>query len=177
MKFACACGSVIRDQTDYLPYKGYRISDQDIYDAADISDQGSADWWPNLTRSMYQCHSCGRLWIDDHNDELKSFMPEQPAERFLASIHGEKWKRVLRGSWTDEPVAATLPRGFVSWSHLGDDDQATFDDWSSLEAVYRSKFEELRSAGTIRDAMLTKNGHRIHLWQSETKQGEGDGAE
>ena len=173
MKFACTCGHVIRDQTDYLPYAGYLIADQDVYDATEMSDRGSGDWWPTLTRSMYQCDSCGRLWIDDHNRQLKSFMPEQPATNFLSSIHGGKWKRVLRGSWTDDPAEASLPRGFVSWTHLERGDQKTFDDWESLEAFYRLKFEELKGAGILRDAMLTKNGDRIHYWelnpQSTTK--------
>ncbi len=31
MKFLCTCGSVVFDNTDLLPYKGYVISDQDWF--------------------------------------------------------------------------------------------------------------------------------------------------
>ena len=56
MKFLCECGHVIRDQTDYLPYKGWVMRDkldEAFYDAAtqSIADflnacvQGTRDEW------------------------------------------------------------------------------------------------------------------------------------
>ena len=165
MKFACACGEIIRDQTDYLSYAAYLIADQDIYDATEMSDRGSGDWWPSLTRKMYQCSSCGRLWIEDHEGRaLKCFVPEEPVEQFLSSIHGNQWKRVLRGSWTDKPIAATFPRGFLSWNHLSEEDRQTFNDWETLERAYQKRFEELKRDGILRDALLVKNGATVHSW-------------
>jgi len=178
MKFACTCGNTIRDQTDYLRYAGHLIADQDVFEAAEMSDRGLGDWWPSLTRRMYQCESCGRLWIDDQSGKLKSFVPEQSAEHFLSSIHGRKWKRILRGSWTDERTLKGVPRGFLSWEHLSDEDQATFDDWESLETVYRKQFESLKKQGILRDALLKKNGAIIHQWEltlDQNQPGEQDG--
>src|SRR6476659_685374 len=54
MKFRCECGTVIRDQTDPLPYKAHFIADQDYNDlielletelarVADIVEQGSRE--------------------------------------------------------------------------------------------------------------------------------------
>ncbi|MEK7953476.1 hypothetical protein [Luteolibacter soli] len=164
MKFACACGNLIPDQTDYLSYAAHLIADQDLYDATAMSERGSSDWWPSLTRKLYQCDSCGRLWIEDRGRELRAFVPEEPAPHFLSSIHGDQWKRILRGEWRDERVIATLPRGFLGWAHLSEEDHATFDDWGLLERAYYDRFEELKKRGILRDAMLTKNGETVHSW-------------
>ncbi len=175
MKFACTCGNVIPDQRDYLPYAAHLIADQDICDATEMSDRGSGDWWPSLTRKLYQCNSCGRLWIEDHERELRSFTPEQPTPHVLSSIHGSQWKRVLRGLWTDKPVMATLPRGFLNWTHLSEADRATFDDWKLLERAYYDRFEDLKRQGILRDALLTRNGEIVHSWDSAgDSQGKGE---
>jgi hypothetical protein len=29
MKITCICGNVLRDQTDYIPYKAHLVADQD----------------------------------------------------------------------------------------------------------------------------------------------------
>jgi hypothetical protein len=114
---------------------------------------------------MYQCSSCGRLWIEDQSrKQLKAFVPEEPAPHFLSSIYGQAWKRVLRGFWTDEGVLASSPRGFLSWTHLSAEDRATFDDWDLLQNAYHQRFEELKGQGILRDALLKKNGDTIHFW-------------
>jgi hypothetical protein len=169
MKFACSCGHVISDGTDYLRYKAYLISDQDIYDALEMSDRGSGDWWPTLTRTMYDCEKCGRVWIYDHAGLLQSFLPESRSPHFLSSIAGIKWKRILRGSWTDKPILRTLPRGFLSWTHLDDADRRTFEEWAELESEYFKVFESLRSEDLLRDSLLKRNGEVIHAWPEAEK--------
>ena len=165
MKFTCGCGNVIRDQTDYLPYAAHLIADQDIYDATAISERGESNWWPSLTRKLYQCGSCGRLWIEDHERKLRCFVPEEPAPHLLSSIHGNKWKRVLRGWWEDRPATSASPHGVLTWEHLSNEDHATFKEWKLLEQAYRERFEELKKQGILRDALLTKNGEAIHSWE------------
>jgi hypothetical protein len=188
MKFACTCGNTIRDQTDYLPYKAHFISDQDGFDVSDaicqiVSDAAAGRMTVEnaqtavcrthiaALRLMYQCNSCGRLWIQSHDkQELRGFAAEQPAPQLLSSIHGSRWKRVLRGSWTDEPRFSTLMTGpacgilETRWSEA---ESATFDDWESLKRAYYSRFENLKRQGALRDALLTRNGETIHSWDSK----------
>jgi hypothetical protein len=68
------------------------------------------------------------------------------------------------GSWTDKPIAATFPRGFLTWTHLSEADRGTFNDWDLLEQEYYMRFEELKRQDILRDARLTKNGETIHSW-------------
>lgn len=171
MKLACACGFVIADNTDYLPYVGHLIADQDIQDVYEMPSPGG--FRHLLTRKMYQCRSCGRLWIEGQGKgQMKAFVPEQPAPDILSSIHGQSWKRVLRGSWTDEALLGGLPRGFLTWTHLSEGDRATFDDWDLLQQAYFERLEELRRQGILRDALLMKNGQAIHSWSSSPKANE-----
>ncbi|WP_157380588.1 hypothetical protein [Burkholderia ubonensis] len=57
MNFACVCGTVIYDQTDFLANKAYLIADQDWEDFADAShSRGYVDH--SYARACYQCPSC-----------------------------------------------------------------------------------------------------------------------
>jgi hypothetical protein len=124
---------------------------------------------------MYQCSACGRLWIEDQSrKQLKAFVPEGPAPQFLSSIYQQNWKRVLRGSWEDKPICATLPRGYLDWTHLSEKDRATFDDWDALEKAYHQQLEELRRQGLLRDALLKKNGEQVHHWSCDISEIPGD---
>ena len=93
MKIDCSCGASIVDQTDYLPHKGHLIPDQEwfaVFDAidADIIDalasgrlsrsdayQLAREIIRRASRLMYQCRSCGRLFIDDTERDLQSYVP------------------------------------------------------------------------------------------------------
>lgn len=88
------CGAVIVDQTDFLPYKGYLIPDQtaeDTYEAlkTEVVDKLAAGQitkeeahtqvhvvMDRFIRMVYECRNCGRLFIDDRNHELQSYVPE-----------------------------------------------------------------------------------------------------
>jgi len=45
---------------------------------------------------------------------------------------------------------------------------ATFDDWSERERAYQLTLESRRSEGTLRDAMLRKNGEMLHEWHPDS---------
>ncbi len=105
MKIVCSCGASIVDQTDYLPHKGHLIPDQEwfaVFDAldADIIDALASGRLPRpdayrlareiirqASRLMYQCRSCGRLFIDDMQHELQTYVPaaEETSREILRS--------------------------------------------------------------------------------------------
>lgn len=167
MQFACACGNIIRDQTDYQPHKAHLISDQDLFDALEISDTGSRDWFPSLTHALYECRRCGRIWLEGDGHALIAFIPETQSGPVLAPAAGSRWKAPLRAHWQDNPVVPGAPPGVLCCA-LGNQEQtATFEDWSELERAYRQALASRRAAGTLRDAMLTKNGAVLHAWSSD----------
>jgi hypothetical protein len=93
MKIGCHCGELIIDQTDDLPHKGHLIPDQEwlaVWDAIDdkiidplAAGQIEKEAAYRLTRHilgraarlMYQCRSCGRLYIDDLEGNLHCYAP------------------------------------------------------------------------------------------------------
>jgi hypothetical protein len=93
MKIGCSCGASIVDQTDYLPHKGHLIPDQEWFAAFDAIDDNIIDALASgrlaqsdayrlareiirrASRLMYQCRSCGRLFIDDTQRNLQSYVP------------------------------------------------------------------------------------------------------
>jgi len=94
VKFDCHCGAAIVDQTDDLPHKAHLIPDQAwfaTYDAIDAEViEPAADGRLSkeaahqharriLNRSaklVWQCRACGRLYVDDTEGRLRSFVPE-----------------------------------------------------------------------------------------------------
>jgi hypothetical protein len=103
MKIGCHCGATVFDQTDDLPQKAHLIPDQAwnaIHDAIDdevidpVAD-GSLEREAAYhrarriiggpSRRMWQCVTCGRLYIDDHNYQLRCFVPagEEPDRAIL----------------------------------------------------------------------------------------------
>jgi hypothetical protein len=164
VKFTCNCGAVISDQTDYLPYKAHVLSDQDAFDAADISETGSAAWFGTLTRHLYECNACGRLWLEDANRALLAYVPEGRQGRAIAPALADLWKAPLRASWNDKPIVAGAPRGTLHYARGPQEVVATFDNWLQLEATYHGVLEARRDEGTLRDALLSCNGEIIHSW-------------
>lgn len=170
MKFKCPCGHVIGDQTDFLPYKGYLIADQDwedLFEAVDApaTETPRHDWWPSLFRTVYQCAECQRLFIEDRDFDLVCFEPqsEENTEHFLGSIAGPKWKRVLVGRWYDVPVVKTAPKGVIDYSHF-ETEQELHNEWDAMEKAYYECFERLKREKILRFALLRKNGDLLHDW-------------
>ena len=105
MKIGCYCGATIYDQSDSLPHKGHFIPDQKWLAAYDAIDEDVID--PLLdgslereaayiksrgiisgsSRLIYQCRSCGRLYVEDGNRQLHCYVPAS----------SETAKEILRG--------------------------------------------------------------------------------
>ena len=94
MKIPCACGRLIPDISDSLPYKAHFISDQVWFELLDAMDEAIERSGPtaeakeaasmnlrtligDLSRCAWQCTNCGRLYLDDHQYNLKVFVPEK----------------------------------------------------------------------------------------------------
>lgn len=163
MKFSCTCGYVTSDQTDYLPYKGYLLADQDINDVLD-SPEGVSNSFGRAARIAYECVRCGRLFIEDQSGVLMAFVPETRKEHFLSSIHGSQWKAPLRAIWSDVPVMHGFSKGFLECDRGAEPHHRTFSDRNELERAYYEMLDLRRSEGTLRDALLRRNGAIIHQW-------------
>jgi hypothetical protein len=100
VKIGCYCGAVIVDQTDDLPQKAHLIPDQKwfaIYDAIDdevidpvadgqLTKKAAYHHARGIigrnARLMWQCETCGRLYIDGLDGQLRCFIPEgEPVDR------------------------------------------------------------------------------------------------
>lgn len=95
MKIGCQCGATIFDQTDDLPHKAHLIPDQEWFAKFDALDDKVIDplvrgeLTPQAAymlarailceaaRLMWQCATCGRLYIDDRANELQSYLPAE----------------------------------------------------------------------------------------------------
>ena len=93
MKIKCYCGSLIIDVADNLPWKGYLTPDQgwfSIFDAInklidavangrmekEAAYHRASSIIIRSSRHMWQCPTCGRLYIDGSDGQLRCFMPE-----------------------------------------------------------------------------------------------------
>lgn len=92
MKINCTCGNIIVDQTDYLKNKGYLISDtqwfdfwNDIDNAIEKSGESKKEKEEacmqlrnqNIFKNLWECTSCGKLYIDDKNGNLISYTSDK----------------------------------------------------------------------------------------------------
>jgi len=169
MKFRCACGEIIVDNTDSLSYKAYFIADQDWEDAFRPEEETSDEPEDRLlgwSRSAWQCRACGSLYIDDDNGLAHRFRPAtaDTPRNILSSIHGERWKRPLRGSWRSDRTKS--PPGQLWWGAGDDSGFEEFDEWAALERRYYTVFERLLGKGALRDAFLRHEDRYLHRWPS-----------
>lgn len=86
MKIKCTCGSIIPDNTDYLPHKAYIIGDKDWFDYHDRIDDAitSADddkekimsevHRAEPSRLAWECNSCGRLYLNNAEGLLVEYV-------------------------------------------------------------------------------------------------------
>ncbi len=194
MKIGCVCGGTIFDQSDMLPDKAHFIADQDHEDFTDdverLADQLSASAGDpvalelfkrhfhralgSYTRTMYQCGSCARLYVDDTDGVLCAFLPagptgeagRTPGARLLGSSKAESWKTPLLGRW-----AAWLspPVGDLFWGRSGSRPGGfeQFIDRDALERRYFEVFEQLTREGRLRYARLHERDHTIHKWPAD----------
>ena len=113
MKIHCDCGAWVIDSTDDLPHKAHLFPDQGYYNMVDAIDDVVIDQLAEGTidrdtaymrlrelvsggRLVWQCSSCGQLFVDDPTHTIRSFAPvdEPPAREVL--------RRTVR---RDEPPA------------------------------------------------------------------------
>ena len=105
MKISCRCGAVLVDGTDDLPHKAHLIPDQDwtrTLDALDATIERAAQARidantacmqarKDLTeprRILWQCRTCGRLYIEGRDRQLHGFAPESASvDRELFRTH------------------------------------------------------------------------------------------
>lgn len=174
----CQCGYIIHDSSDFLSYKGSIMADQDESDYFDRVEEIIKSDNPNknslmcdflrelgyMTKTIYQCSQCGRLYIEDNN-EFFCFRPENHTNNnVLKSVHGEKWKGFLHAEWRDNKPEWAEYKGYVSADVNYPCESIDSDDRQEIIDGYYGLFEKLRQADVIRYALLKINGKRIHDW-------------
>ena len=182
MKIGCPCGNVLRDQTDYLPYKAYFVADQDYEDlltgieqklagiftqtpgtpvtAGQTEALGRVLWTAMAAykRAMYQCRNCGRLCLDDPDDprELQWFEPEEGEEwkLVLASVRGEGSKVWRRNLVGHWDATASLGQLWYDPPAGEKGGFEQFDDRAALEKRYYELFEAMKAGAHLVGARL-----------------------
>ena len=170
MKIRCVCGGLIVDQTDFQRNKAYLIADQDWFDvldeAADAADEEGREadggLLLELSREMWQCRDCGRLYIDDRTGTLHRFEPAETTvpRDLLASSRGARWRGNLRGRWQEQAKSGEL------WWQCGDDDSGweQFTSGEELERRYQEEFRRLLDLDILRSSFLRVDGEMAHQW-------------
>ena len=110
MWFECKCGQRIKDISDAHSYKAHYISDKDWFpfwgaiddsienSGASVKEKEAACMklrMEKVDRTMYQCFECGRLYLNDENNQLISFLPEDKSvsltPHFLPYVERRNW--------------------------------------------------------------------------------------
>jgi ribosomal protein L37AE/L43A len=111
MKLPCPCGHEIYDGPDQNPNIGHLIPDQDWFRLLDTIDAAIEGHHPtakdkeaacmsvrcligDISRRIWQCSECGRLWINDRERQQQGFTPVT-----------EAGKKILRGHKAGQPDA------------------------------------------------------------------------
>ena len=74
MKINCPCGYRIPDITDKLSSKARYVTDRSWFEYMEKETHGMISDFKH--RFMWQCYQCGRLAIDDAENEIHFFKPE-----------------------------------------------------------------------------------------------------
>ncbi|HNV71044.1 MAG TPA: hypothetical protein PKO06_15180 [Candidatus Ozemobacteraceae bacterium] len=111
MKIKCECGMLIHDTGCESPHVGAVISSADVAFLLDRLDECVENaeptpaareracmnlraLWSRVSRKVYQCPRCSRLFIDDEQRELRTFIPERfgtPCD-LLRPKNSEPWQ-------------------------------------------------------------------------------------
>ena len=75
MKLRWACGNLIADNTDYLPYKAFVIADEDWEDFVESALRPNGPDW-RLKQIIFQCSKCGRIHFEKEAGKGYFFVPE-----------------------------------------------------------------------------------------------------
>lgn len=192
MNFLCKCGYRIHDSSDGLSYKGWIIADQDMdefwhlterkeeilhSEKADMTEVDTIDsrLYSITERAIYQCPSCGRVFIEDLLDDFKliQFTPcidgkPEPdvSKKLLISSYGEKWNGYMFADWYDEIPNWSNAHGNIVPVVNIDLDDLEFDDYEAFEKRFYELFEHLKGLGLITSARLDVNQKNIFNWNS-----------
>lgn len=182
MKIGCLCGNVLRDQTDYIPYKAYFVADQDYYglveeiekqlpatlmqalgsptgaNRAQLVGQALTDAMRSHMRTIYQCSNCGRLCLDDPDSprQLQWFKPEDNMrwKRVLASTKGEGAKAWMRNLVGHWDPSRSQGRLWYDPPPGEKGGYEEFTDRANLERRYYDLFGLLKAEGHLAGARL-----------------------
>lgn len=114
-KIYCNCGCVIPDISDRQSFKGYILSDKELFPFYDFADEMIESPHPDKNelcmtfrrefggyirlKRVYQCFECGMLLIEDEEGEFTIFAPEGHDDtRVLDFSAGERSGIVKRRS-------------------------------------------------------------------------------
>lgn len=92
-KITCSCGCVIPDIGDHQSFKGYILSDKQLFPFYDLADEMIESAHPDKEelcmtfrkefgrgyirlKRVYQCFECGRILIENEDGEFAVFAPE-----------------------------------------------------------------------------------------------------
>ena len=92
-KIACVCGELIPDVGDGQSFKGYILSDKELFPLYDLADEMIESDHPDREelcmtfrsefgtgyirlKRVYQCFECGRILIENEDGEFSVFAPE-----------------------------------------------------------------------------------------------------
>lgn len=92
-KIYCNCGGVLPDISDGQSFKGYILSDKQLFPFYDLADEMISSSYPDKEelcmtfrkevgtgyirfKRVYQCFECGRILIEGENGEFTIFAPE-----------------------------------------------------------------------------------------------------
>lgn len=107
MWIKCKCGNIIHDNKDNISYKGHIISDKEYFKMLDLADEmiesSSANrealamtFRTNISskgyikiKSIFQCQYCGRLLLEDENNQYCSFTPDEHEKKDLLDFNGD----------------------------------------------------------------------------------------
>ena len=178
----CHCGYIIHDSTDYISYKGSIIPDQDEIDYFDRIEEIIKSDNPDknslmcdflcefVTKTIYQCTECGRLYIEDNinNNKLFCFKPENHSNtKILNSVHGEKWRGFLHAEWNDKKPEWREYKGYVCADVNYPCEIIYSDDENEITDGYYRFLDKLKKVGVIRYATLRINGKIVNKWDGK----------
>ena len=104
MWIRCKCGNIIHDNTDSIQYKGHIISDKEYFKMLDLADEMIESPFANKgalamtfrvnigsyikIKSIFQCVCCGRILIENGNNQYCSFIPDEHDNKELLDFDG-----------------------------------------------------------------------------------------
>lgn len=118
------------------------------------------------TRTLYQCHKCGRLYIEDWKHELHCYQPHDEATlRDILSSNRKTHQRThLIARWDTNNYSRKYGVLYLNNPVEHEVTSEEFDHCEELEVRYYEVFERMKSREKLRSASLRKDGKVVHVW-------------